>query len=253
MKDTEISVAGKVVGEYDMCPDDNRPDWEQNDPTKANYIHNRPGYKKKLDKVSSYEEIDVISAKSGDIFRMDKDINSYGGHFLYIANIISGLAKGAPTTTSRIKQVFYNTEIEREYTAYWNLDYSCPVEDLGSGASNSTIKQNRVCTIQYDGSVLFRVYLVTDTDYLQDKYKSKFTKKGVYLEFVKMPRAVAKYCRLSFEVYYYYQIDRNYLPLPSPVFMIPNVTTADAGKVLMIGSDGKPAWTTLPTSTSETT
>ena len=250
MKDTEITVAGKVVGEYDMCPDDNRPDWDQNDSTKANYVHNRPGYKYRLNNVCTQEAVDVISAKSGDIFRMDKDVNANGGDFLNIAYIIYYLRDFGPAYKARIKQVFYNTDIKHDYTAYWDMNNTCPLVDIGSGPSNKVLKQNRCCTIQYNGSTLFRVYLIANSEFLNDEYKSKFTKNGVYLEFVNMPRAVAKYCKLSFEAYRHVQFDTSYIPRQA--FLVPEPTAADAGKVLTIGSDGKPAWTTLPPSGIQT-
>lgn len=280
MKDTEIKVNNKIVGEYDMIPDDNRPDWEQDDLTKANYIKNRPGYKYRLEAVCTKNPVDVISAKAGDTFRMDEDVNSYGGHAIYIGIINVHLQDRYPIYRSRIKQDFFNTELKAKYTAYWDLNNTGNVLDIGSKAGNSTIHINRSVDAQYQGESFFRVYLVTDPAYLKDEYKTRFLKKGVYLEFLKMPRAVAQYCNLSFETYYYRQFDGNYIPrqaflVPEPAAddegkflttdnngkivwdvlpdIVPAATAADAGKVLMIGSDGKPTWTTLPTSTSENT
>lgn len=250
MKDTEITVAGKVVGEYDMCPDDNRPDWEQDDVEKPNYVKNRPGYRTRLDKVCTKTPIDVISAKPGDIFRMDEDINSYGGHQIYIGYINRFLKDFGPIYMSRIRQEFFNTDIKYNYVAYWNLNNTCIVEDIGTGGDNVT-KSNKCCDISYEGSTFFRIYLIANAQYLKDNYKTKFTKNGIYLEFLKMPKAVAQYCKLSFEAYYYHQFDTSYIPRQA--FLVPEPTAADAGKVLTVGSDGKPAWTTLPTSTSENT
>ena len=110
--------------------------------------------------------------------------------------------------------------------------------------------------------------------YLNEEYKSKFTKNGIYLEFIKNYHLDAsEYCRMSIETYCYYVVDPSYIPdraflVPKPVSDdkgkilrvnpngepewqddIPEATAADAGKVLMVGADGKPVWTSLPTST----
>lgn len=108
------------------------------------------------------------------------------------------------------------------------------------------ITRNRVCTIADDDMIYFRVYFVSDVKYLQDQYKSKFAKNGIYLEFIEMPSHVAKYCKLSFEAYYYHRLDANYLPLSSPVFMIPEAPLIDKSCVLKIDSVGRPFWTFAP-------
>lgn len=130
MKDTEIKVNNKTVGEYDMIPDDNRPDWDQDIQEATNFVKNRPMYKTRNNSVSSKTPVDVISAKTGDIFRMDEDVNQYGGNQVSIVAIISGLTKSAPTTMSRIKQVFYDPRVKDERIIYWNLKYPSLVEDI---------------------------------------------------------------------------------------------------------------------------
>lgn len=246
MKDTEIKVNNKTVGEYDMIPDDNRPDWEQDDNESPNFVKNRPMYKTMNQSVSSKTPVDVISAKTGDIFRMDEDVNQYGGNYISIAVIISGLTKRAPTTASRIKQVFYDPRVKGERIIYWNLNYPSTVEDIGNGTSDIVTTQNRVCIIKDDDMIYFRVYLISDVKYLQDQYKSKFAKNGIYLEFVEMPNHVAKYCKLSFEAWYYHRLDANYLPLSSPVFMIPEAPSTDKNYVLTIDPVGRPFWEFAP-------
>ena len=274
MKDTEININGKRVAEYDICPDDNRPDFDENNPNSPTFMHNRLAYREKVDSVSSYEEIDVISAKSGDIFRLDKDIISHGGDSLTIAYIITGLKSYAPEYKVRFKQVYRRANLNGEFSSYWDLNNTFPIMDIGSGNESSIFQQNRVCAIQDDGSDAYRIYFVVNKKYLNEEYKSKFTKNGIYLEFVKPYYLDAsEYCRMSIETYYYHKFNPSYIPdraflVPKPVSddkgkilrvnpngepewqdNIPEATAADAGKVLMVGADGKPVWTSLPTST----
>ena len=273
MKDTEININGKRVAEYDICPDDNRPDFDENDSNSPTFMHNRPCHKEKVDSVSSYKEIDVISAKSGDIFRLDKDINSDDGASLTIAYIITDLKSYAPEYKVRFKQVYRRANLNGEFSTYWDLNSTFPIMDIGSG-DESIFRQNRVCAIQHKGSDTYRIYFVVNKKYLNEEYKSKFTKNGIYLEFVKPYQLDAsEYCRMSIETYHYHKFDPSYIPnraflVPEPVsddkgkFLrvnpngepewqddIPEATAADAGKVLMVGADGKPVWTSLPTST----
>ena len=274
MKDTEININGKRVAEYDICPDDNRPDFDENDSNSPTFMHNRPCHKEKVDSVSSYKEIDVISAKSGDIFRLDKDVSSNGGASLFIAYIISGLKSYAPAYKVRFKQVYRRTNLNGEFSSYWDLNNTFPIMDIGSGDASSKYQQNRVCAIQKNKSDAYRIYFVANMKYLNEEYKSKFTKNGIYLEFIKNYHLDAsEYCRTSIETYCYYVVDPSYIPnraflVPKPVSDdkgkilrvnpngepewqddIPEATAADAGKVLMVGADGKPVWTSLPTST----
>lgn len=280
MKDTEITVAGKVVGEYDMCPDDDRPDWDQDDNEAPNFVKNRPAYRKRLDSLCTPTPVDVIQAKNGDIFRMDDDSWPVIGRRVLIGYINSFLLKRdyAPIYMGRIRQEFFSTNVKANYARYWDLHGTYAISDIGTGG-NHVMKSNTRCIVS-DNVKLFAIYFIGDPQYLYDSYKTMFTTTGIYLEFYNLPQGAAKYCKTTFEAYYYHQFDASYIPrqaflVPEPAASdknkvlatdangkiewqtgaadIPSATAADVGKVLMIGSDGKPAWTTLPTSTSENT
>ena len=253
MKDTAITVAGKCVGEYDMCPDDNRPDWEQNDPTKANYVHNRPGYRERVQDLCSAQEVDVISKTSGFTFKADN-----GTTIGRIASVVDSLKKRNHIYRVTIRQEYVDTA-KGEYTYNWEMSNVSTniIEDIGTPHTTwPMLYPNKVCNITSGNEVIYRVYFITDPTLLFDEYKNRFTEIGIYIEFVKLFARASKYCRISLETWKYNQLDAHYIFAPPIIFDIPStVTAADAGKVLMIGSDGKPAWTTLPTSTdtSETT
>ena len=248
MKDTEIKVNGKCVGEYDMCPDDNRPDWNIHDKNDPRYVKNRP-----IEWWHPYgapvgQEVDIFGKNTGYMFNVN---NVQRGTIAYI---VSNTDPGSTSSyRPRLKQVFYNTELKTEYTAYWELnrlglskDYQyLTVEDIGSGTN--MFGSNRLCTFidrRRNNCILFKVWAITDPSKLKPEYVNKFTEWGLYVELVNMPRAVDKYCRISFECPYYRRIDPYYLPInfSDTPYMIPNATSADANKILTIGSDGKPVW-----------